>query len=758
MSNDDGRRGERGGPAGEHQDGGDHRALSPPRPAATGAPVAGADAVDVTVAPAEEEEEAAGKEDAAFAAAPRQGQERDGDGDNVPNPKRAKVLDDTNDDKTAFEVSDYVSRDAILNRRGEFADQFARAQPYKHCLLPNLFDPPAFLDACLREIKTNSKVNFKESDLFKVYQSIDLANLRDGEVLANAMPNVMKLRHVLYSREWRRFIEDVAGLEPNTLTTQVDCACNCHAPSCHLLCHDDVIGTRKISYILYLTDPEPEWQPSEGGALELYDSKKATATTTDVDDGDSNGSKSQRVPETIPCKQILPCFNSMAFFVVDPGVSFHAVQEVCGSRPRLSLQGWYHCSSLPENIHNATLQHLKQTKKVTQSRNSGKEEDEEFEPYPPEEEVEKEESGGETGDSSTLLLSERDRVYLSEYVDDTYLQEGALRELKDCFESESSVQLRHFLKDEWVDKIRCCGGRASTSTSKDFDEEDDRTLSIDHPDFYKEGVSAQWELIGPPHMQRYLRYRPDISASTEGSDDDGLSSAGEVLQELRTRLLQSHPFRRFLRAVTSLGEPTGYTAEIRRFRPGRDYTVAHYGLLRDTSVLDATLCFVAGSGKADATMAEPTEDNDNGAGDKTAAAPSDVTVEPDEADILWQSGDVGGFECYIAADDDDDADQDDSEGAAKGSASRSGSNKKGPADEYNEDDDTELLSVSASNNTLNLVYRDPGTMRFVKYLSKNAPSSRYDIAMEYQVVDDDDENDDNGGEEEEGSVDANGDV
>lgn len=38
----------------------------------------------------------------------------------------------------------------------------------------------------------------------------------------------------------------------------------------HLLCHDDVIGTRCVSYIIYLTDPDGEWPQSSGGALELY--------------------------------------------------------------------------------------------------------------------------------------------------------------------------------------------------------------------------------------------------------------------------------------------------------------------------------------------------------------------------------------------------------------------------------------------------------------------------------------------------------
>ena len=92
---------------------------------------------------------------------------------------------------------------------------------------------------------------------------------------------------------------------------------------------------------------------------------------------------------------------------------------------------------------------------------------------------------------------------------------------------------------------------------------------------------------------------------------------------------------------------------------------------------------------------------------------------------------LGGFECYIEADDgNSDEGEDSYKDAGGGDDGAAGS---AAADEYNEDDDTELLSISASNNTLSLVFRDPGTMRFVKYVSYSAPSSRYDICMEYQV-------------------------
>ena len=54
------------------------------------------------------------------------------------------------------------------------------------------------------------------------------------------------------------------------LTGQTDCSCNVYAHGGHLLCHDDVIGTRCVSYILYLSRPGKQWLPRLGGALELY--------------------------------------------------------------------------------------------------------------------------------------------------------------------------------------------------------------------------------------------------------------------------------------------------------------------------------------------------------------------------------------------------------------------------------------------------------------------------------------------------------
>lgn len=58
-----------------------------------------------------------------------------------------------------------------------------------------------------------------------------------------------------------------------------------------------------------------------------------------------------------------------------------------------------------------------------------------------------------------------------------------------------------------------------------------------------------------------------------------------------------------------------------------------------------------------------------------------------------------------------------------------------------EDDDGPLLSLHPNFNCLLLVLRDPGVMKFVKYLSNAAEGSRFDVSAEYEVgqLEEDDE-------------------
>jgi Rps23 Pro-64 3,4-dihydroxylase Tpa1-like proline 4-hydroxylase len=197
-------------------------------------------------------------------------------------------------------------------------------KPYSHCVLKNFCDKDR-LRAVHDELVNNLSANLKESDLFKVYQTCDLANLgRNGVLmdLAAKMPNLIALRDSLYSEDFKNMIKEVTGC--GELNDNVDCATNLHTTGCHLLCHDDVIGTRKVSYIIYLTSPDDEWTAQDGGALEIYPSV------------------SEGTPDIVPLKTVLPIFNTMAIFNVQPGVSFHSVQEVYSDKPRMSIQGWFH--------------------------------------------------------------------------------------------------------------------------------------------------------------------------------------------------------------------------------------------------------------------------------------------------------------------------------------------------------------------------------------------------------------------------------
>jgi len=307
----------------------------------------------------------------------------------------------------------------LFKNKDEVALCYATAQPFPHGCLPTLLSPNT-LETILSELKNNLKATFKESDLFKFYQTLDVGNLtpETNSELCTKMPTLIKMKECLYSEPFRAYIEDLASLPRGTLINKVDCAVNVHANGCHLLCHDDVIGTRKISFIIYLTDPEPEWTTEDGGHLELYPL---------ASDGVN--------PAAIPSKNILPKFNQLAFFEVRPGKSFHSVQEVYnGERPRMSIQGWFHAREKPGNFEMASLERLKSGKKGEDTEGDF---DEGF--YPSGEEVGdvkevKEVKKGENGERKKIencLLSKSDRQYLKEYVNPTYLNMESITQIRE---------------------------------------------------------------------------------------------------------------------------------------------------------------------------------------------------------------------------------------------------------------------------------------------------------------------------------------
>jgi Rps23 Pro-64 3,4-dihydroxylase Tpa1-like proline 4-hydroxylase len=171
---------------------------------------------------------------------------------------------------------------------------------------------------------------------WQVNQTGDLASLSYlSEQQLALLSNLVKLRDALYSTEFRNLLRSVTGCGPLSGVKQ-DMSVNTYRKGCHLLNHDDVIGTRRVSYILYMPLPHYQlWQKEWGGALELYPVRE--------------GPDGVLEPEPVPVKSVPPAWNQFVFFEVQPGRSFHSVEEVVVGEgddgwQRLSISGWFHAA------------------------------------------------------------------------------------------------------------------------------------------------------------------------------------------------------------------------------------------------------------------------------------------------------------------------------------------------------------------------------------------------------------------------------
>lgn len=84
----------------------------------------------------------------------------------------------------------------------------------------------------------------------QVYQTGDLANMDglpdDSKLL---LPSLFAIRNGLYSLEFRRLVQSLTGSGPLS-GEQIDLSVNAFGHTGHLLCHDDVIGTRKVPLVV----------------------------------------------------------------------------------------------------------------------------------------------------------------------------------------------------------------------------------------------------------------------------------------------------------------------------------------------------------------------------------------------------------------------------------------------------------------------------------------------------------------------------
>ncbi|MCO5565337.1 hypothetical protein L7F22_019010 [Adiantum nelumboides] len=636
--------------------------------------------------------------------------------------------------------------------RNDYAKSYTTSQPYRHAVIDGLIDD-SLLRRARKEIIDELRFTEKETDIYKVNQTGDLANL-DGLPAEEAkrLENVLLVRNAIYSNEFRSWLEHVTGCGPLSAKKK-DMSINDYTNGCHLLNHDDVISTRRVSYILYLPDPTEEWNKSWGGALELYPVKD------------------KHIPSNTPSVIIPPKWNQFTFFAVQPGHSFHAVEEVVHpSKSRLSISGWFHRPQPDEEGFDAEDEKFEEQARKDHASAEGllsKEFDLPFAPY--------DESGAPLPGSE---LSLDDKRFLAKFVNPAYLQSRTQSILFEKFGEESHILLIDFLQKEYATALerglRSIDGGQGEEGSDNVRWWEREGRSKLQPPSHQLGVNLAkgWSISGPPHRQRFLSLNNDGQSTKplhenpktkEHIPEDG----SELLTLLQKSLFPSPAFRHLLANISQL-IPIGIRpVHSRRFRPGLDYTLARSDA---EAVLDVTLDLTPNAASAAMRKAA----GSNGSIPKGLAGKKRASIaskkESDSSEKItksnakklkeaWENGELGGWEAYMPPTDETDDPAvygSQKRGAEIGEQMSEGSNVQEKDDEGEEmeiemaeeeeeedddddegseedDDDGVLLTLLPQFNTLSLVLRDEGVMRFVKYLSASAGGSRFDVSAEYEV-------------------------
>ncbi|CBX95607.1 similar to Fe II 2-oxoglutarate-dependent dioxygenase [Plenodomus lingam JN3] len=620
----------------------------------------------------------------------------------------------------------------------EYTKYYANSQPYKHAVIQDLVD-----DKLLRNVRNEIRENIhftpKETDIYKIHQSGDLANLDGLEDSAlERLPSLLTLRDSLYSSAFRKYLSSITNSGPLS-GVKTDMAVNVYTPGCHLLCHDDVIGSRRVSWILYLLDPDIPWKPEYGGALRLYPTENLKTP-----DGDA-----VKVPQPDFSLSIPPAWNQLSFFTVQPGESFHDVEEVYrrgveekveedGGRIRMAISGWFHIPQEGEEGYEEGLEERLAEKSSLVQLQGGKADifDE-----PRAHWVENPDFEEQVKDEDKAL-TEEDCEFLIKYMNPHYLVPDTVEEMSERFSDESSIQIGQFLSKRVSARLR--------EYLESKDQEPTPSLSPNpHSEASKVGVAR------PPHKQRYL-YRQAVQPrpSTPYPEDDGTMTPYDQLVDD----LFPHPaFHKWISIVTAT---TVKKSNIfaRRFRRGMDYTLAT-AYEEEEPQLEVCLCITPSKGWGDDEAEQGDADDGGEEADKAQrngsnkdkakakAKPQEKEQEQEEEAI-----EVGGYEMYMAGDDSDsdsdpDSDSEDTPAPAPPTTTTTtttttgaGPRRKTKSDpaiyksaSHNAPDDGILLSQPASWNHLAVVLRDRGVLRFTKYVSRSARGDRWDVVGEFGV-------------------------
>ena len=352
-------------------------------------------------------------------------------------------------------------------------------------------------------------------------------------------------------------------------------------------------------------------------------------------------------PTTVT-KSIYPAFNSIALFEVTP-TSYHTVAEVTLEEPssrgppyRLSISGWFHGP-----LTNRLSQPL---------------------------------------DVPAFLPLKKAAPSAEALINETYLDEETHSRIQASLISDSSIELRSFLKASVWEQLQ------SEIASTSFDT----SLS---------------SVVGPAHLRHFysLSSTPTLDA---------------VLAFLR-----SAEFLALLSAFTSLEFGP---SETRGRVQGRLFKQGSYTLLHDQGHDPDGVDIVLGLGTKKLPSMRPAVAKSGKAKGKGKAKSADQAVAADGEDDFAENGwkkEWGGVVCYMP----------NRMGASPSPEPEpmGGENK----DELNEEDDDDgALYLSSKPNTLAVIVRNINTLKFVKYVNNSAkdpidgsPLARLDIEGLYAV-------------------------
>ncbi|WWC57664.1 uncharacterized protein I303_100197 [Kwoniella dejecticola CBS 10117] len=644
-----------------------------------------------------------------------------------------------------------------------YREGYNQATPYKYAAIEGLLSDD-LLEAVVEESWTygirggeGSHPGWgweqKETDIYSIQQTPDLSSLDPAHLpdeTLEALPMTTRLKNALYSQEFRNLVREVTGCGPLS-GKKTDLSAGLYTAGSHLLLHDDSISTRLISYILYLPNspldaPKADidltksasgnflkgWDPKWGGSLELFP----------VENGEEVGPPGTKRVAKVDVK-----WGQIVFFEVQPGRSYHSVEEVIidEGRQRMGVSGWFHRPTKGEEGYEpldreklkAELSSLAQ---ITAAPSIP------FTPYTAE---------------PPAGLKPSDLSFLADFIAPSYLTVPTLEKLSGQFAEASEIVLHNFLKPSLAAQLK--------SETQNVDKRDYPNNLIPSQDL---GEGDGWIIQGPASKHRYLNIT-------------GSSSSTPIFQSIRQVLFTSEAFRAWLSVVSSLA-PLGYRAEGRRFRKGLDYTLANGEDGKGEARLDVSLgatwwadvpsgsdeeetlvdhggweCYLAAPDEGEdpavyqsshaKKLAKLEAEEHKGVRPVESVAPNQQKAEdhephPVEAATATGTGNHHSnhyhkphpVEAATADKDTNGSNPDGPSISINGTELEFDPDQFSPSDfdsdsEMGDDDDGPLLTQPVSFNKLLLVLRDPGVMKFTKYLSARAEGSRWDVSGEWEI-------------------------